>query len=68
MEARRFDELVLDTTFVICREPERGKQTVVSGIMAIPIDAWFSFTPDFVLYYRYDDNNIWLLSIQLVDE
>lgn len=62
-DPKRMDEFLGGTIWAICHQPILGRLTTVPGIMAIPIDGWATLIPDLVIYYKYDKNHVWLLSI-----
>lgn len=59
---RRWDEVMFGVTYTLARAPEIGHETWVEGVFALATDP-FPDAPDLVVYYRYDDERVHLLSV-----
>lgn len=66
-DARCLDDALDGVTFVICRHPEFGAETDALGVMAATTASLLG-VPALVLYYRYTDNEVTLLSVVRADE
>ena len=52
--------------WALSKSPEKGQPTDASGIMALPTAVWDG-APPLVIYYRYDDEQVELRSVQRGD-
>lgn len=63
----RADEFVRGVEWQICRYPESGKRRSNNSIVwGKPITAVLGL-PSIIVYYTFDENYIWFLSIQVFD-
>lgn len=62
----RWDEIFRGVEWALCWAPERGKDTAVPGICALPTHDWPD-VPPLVVYYRFDENEVTLLDIREAD-
>lgn len=63
----RWDEVFRAVEWGLAQAPEvAGKATHVDGVFAIPTDDWPD-VPAVVVYYRFDESTVTLLSLILAD-
>ena len=63
----RWDEVFRGVQWGLCRKPHAvGKPTAADGIYAVPTDDWPG-VPAVVVYYRFDDSTVTLLSVILAE-
>ena len=65
-DVERWDEVMKGVVWALSKSPEKGQPTDAPDIMALPTVVWDG-APPLVIYYRYDDERVDLLSVQRGD-
>jgi hypothetical protein len=68
--ARRRDEVREDLDWALARHPEWGQRTESPNIWARTTEAAYRAdgaleVPPLVVYYRFDDENVWLIHVEV---